>query len=65
MNHLTLLEDAIQFWQPTASRRLTLEDARQAIEHIDGFFSTLQRWASASEAAEADRKTEVQCANPS
>jgi hypothetical protein len=48
------VEDAIQFWQRYASRRLTQEDARQAIENTTGFFATLERWSSAPKSAEGD-----------
>jgi len=44
-----LLEDTIQFWQSRTSRPLTREDARQAVENIVGFFTTLQNWTAAAE----------------
>ncbi len=47
-----LLEDTRTFWQARTSRPLTLEDARQAVENMTGFFTTLLEWA----AAEASEK---------
>ena len=44
-----LLEDTIQFWQSRTSRPLTREDARQAVENIVGFFTTLQYCTAAAE----------------
>ena len=44
-----LLEDTIQFWQSRTSRPLTHEDARQTVENIVGFFTTLQNWTAAAE----------------
>jgi hypothetical protein len=45
MADLPLLEKTVQFWQPRASRGLTHEDARQMLENVTGFFTTLQRWS--------------------
>ncbi len=47
-----LLEDTRMFWQARTSRTLTQEDARQAVENLTGFFTTLLEWAAA-EATEA------------
>jgi hypothetical protein len=56
-----LLEDTIQFWQPRTSRPLTPEDARQAVENIVGFFTTLQNWTAAAgtHSSEADANREA------
>lgn len=55
-----LLERTIQFWQPRISRPLTHEDARQMVENVTGFFTTLQHWSAAtdirSSEPEADRE---------
>ncbi len=60
MERLPLLEETIQFWQPRTSRPLTPEDARQMVENVTGFFTTLQRWSTAADARrsepEADRE---------
>jgi hypothetical protein len=60
MERSPLLEETIQFWQPRASRPLTPEDARQMVENVTGFFTTLQRWSAAAETrrteSEADRE---------
>jgi hypothetical protein len=60
MERLPLLEETIRVWQPRSSRQLTAEDARQMVENVSGFFSTLQRWSAAaanrSPEPEADRK---------
>jgi hypothetical protein len=50
MDHLGLLDDTIQFWQGHVPCRVTQEDARQAIENINGFFEILEQWATAAEA---------------
>jgi hypothetical protein len=50
----TILDETVQFWQPRSLRTLTHEDARQAIENVTGFFTTLQRWA-AEAAGEKDK----------
>jgi len=31
-------------WQPLSERKLNEENAREIIENITGFFSTLRRW---------------------
>ena len=60
MERLPLLEETIRFWQPRSSRTLTAEDARQMVENVTGFFSTLQRWSAAADTcrteSEADRE---------
>lgn len=50
MEPLPLLEKTIQFWQPRTSRTLTHEDARQMVENVTGFFTTLQGWSAAADA---------------
>jgi hypothetical protein len=52
-----LIEDTIGFWQPRYGRPLTREDARQIIENLVGFFTTLQRWAAAERAGKEDEDT--------
>jgi hypothetical protein len=54
MDYMEALEDTIAFWQPRACRQMTLEDARQAVANISGFFETLDRWASAPKPATGD-----------
>jgi hypothetical protein len=49
MEHLGLLDDTVQFWQPHSSRRITQEDAHQAIENTNGFFEILEQWATAAD----------------
>jgi hypothetical protein len=49
MERQDLLENTIRFWQPRSSRPLTREDARQAVENVVGFFTTLQNWSSAAD----------------
>jgi hypothetical protein len=60
MERLPLLEETIRFWQPRVSRQLTDEDARQMVENVTGFFTTLQGWSAAAETRqsqpEADRE---------
>ena len=38
------VEQTLAFWQPRSSKRLNIEDARQAIENIAGFFSQVEVW---------------------
>ena len=49
MGRLPLHEETIQFWRPRVSRSLTHEDARQMVENVVGFFTTLQSWSAAAE----------------
>jgi len=60
MERLPLLEETIRFWQPRTSRPLTREDARQMVENITGFFTTLQSWSvvatTGSPKPEADKE---------
>src|SRR5262249_30093109 len=39
-----LVDQALEIWQPRASRALTREDARQIVENISGFFRILLEW---------------------
>jgi hypothetical protein len=48
MEKLPLIEETIQLWQPRTSRPLTGEDARQMLENVVGFFTTLQGWSAAA-----------------
>jgi hypothetical protein len=48
MERLPLLKETIRIWQPRSSRPLTPEDARQMVENVTGFFTTLQRWSAAA-----------------
>lgn len=48
MGRLPLIEETIQFWRPRVSRSLTHEDARQMVENVVGFFTTLQNWSTAA-----------------
>jgi hypothetical protein len=34
----------MQVWQPLCEEKLNEEDAREIIENIGGFFTTLKRW---------------------
>jgi hypothetical protein len=60
MEKLPLIEGTIQVWQPRCSHPLTGEDARQMVENVVGFFTTLQGWSAAAEIdqiePEADRE---------
>ena len=52
-----VLEETRAFWQSRTSRVLTQEDARQAMENLNGFFTTLQRWAAAESTGAEPRET--------
>ena len=56
-----LIEDTRTFWQARTSRKLTQEDARQAVENMSGFLGTLLRWAAA-EAAGAEPNNTAEAA---
>jgi len=62
MAGLPLLDETIQFWQPRASRRLSREDARQAVENVTGFFATLQRWAEVAADAPSEAENDREAA---
>lgn len=42
-----LLEEAIEVFQERTERTLTLEDARQMLENLTGFFGVLREWERA------------------
>jgi hypothetical protein len=42
----SILKITVEFWRERADRNLTVEDARAAIENVDGFFAVLNRWAA-------------------
>jgi TRAP-type mannitol/chloroaromatic compound transport system substrate-binding protein len=39
-----LLDKTIEVWQPLCEEELNQEDAREIIDNITGFFSTVKRW---------------------
>lgn len=50
-----VLDKVINFWQPRyPDRTLTREDARQIIENVTAFFTTVQRWADGATDAATD-----------
>jgi hypothetical protein len=51
---VALLEYTRTFWQARSPRKLTQEDARQAVENVTGFLTTLQEWAAAAETSGAE-----------
>ena len=54
MKKLPLIEETIQLWQPRTSRPLTGEDARQMLENVVGFFTTLQGWSATAESRQVE-----------
>jgi hypothetical protein len=62
MERLPLLEETIQFWQQRTSRPLTHEDARQMVENVTGFFTTLQHWYAAADARPSEPKADREAA---
>ena len=62
MERLAPLEETIQFWQPQYSRSLTVEDARQMVENVTGFFTTLQRWSVTADASQLQPNTDKEAA---
>ncbi len=54
MEPLPQLEETLQFWQQRTSRQLTHEDARQMVENVAGFFTTLQRWSAEADARRSE-----------
>ncbi len=49
-----LIDRAIETWQPRLDRNLSREDARQIVENVTGFFSTLAEWSRAELAEPAN-----------
>jgi hypothetical protein len=47
----SFLEATIEFWQPSAHRNLTREDAREIVENMTGFFRVLRQWREAERVA--------------
>ena len=43
-NSAELIKKTIDVWQPLSKKELNEEDAREIIENITGFFSTLKKW---------------------
>ncbi len=43
-----------QVWQPRIGRDLTVEDARQIIHNVTGFFGVLAEWSRAERLAAAN-----------
>lgn len=54
MEPLPQIEETLQFWQQRTSRPLTHEDARQMVENVTGFFTTLQRWSVEADACRSE-----------
>lgn len=50
------VDQTLFFWQPRTSRCLNVEDARQMIENIAGFFSQLDAWDSDCRSVEESTK---------
>jgi hypothetical protein len=44
----SLIDRTIALWRPRLGRELTREDARQVVENVTGFFSTLHKWFRAN-----------------
>ncbi len=47
------LRRTVEFWNRKAQRELTLEEGRQAVENISGFFTLLADWDAAQRRASA------------
>ena len=62
MEKFPLIAETIQLWQPHSERPLTGEDARQMLENVVGFFTTLQGWSIAAETREAEPKADREAA---
>jgi hypothetical protein len=43
----SFLDATIEFWQTSAGRNLTHEDAREIVENMTGFFAVLRQWRDA------------------
>ena len=44
-----LIEQTISVFKGRIGRKISKEDARQAVENISGFFQVLQKWAEAKD----------------
>lgn len=58
--HQDLIEQTLRVWQPHTDRELTLEDAREIIENISGFFHLLLTWDAGGVAQHCSDRTESQ-----
>jgi hypothetical protein len=54
----SLIDRAIEFWQPRRRRDLTVEDARQIVENVTGFFGILSEWSRAEISAPTNDTSE-------
>lgn len=41
-----IIDHTIVFWSDLSGKNITIEDARQAIDNITGFFRILESWQS-------------------
>ena len=62
MERLALLEETIRVWQPRVSRQLTAEDARQMVENVTGFFTTLHAWSAAAGTRQSEPESDKEAA---
>jgi hypothetical protein len=51
-----LIEKTILVFKNQTGRKMSKEDARQAIENISGFFQVLQEWADAEDKGWCDER---------
>ena len=59
-----LIKTTIEVWQPLSEKKLNEEDAREIIENITGFFSTLKRWDDKEkEESEDERNCDLRSSN--
>jgi len=44
--HPKLIQETVSFWEKRYGRQVSLEEAREMIDNIVGFFKTLSEWDS-------------------
>ena len=54
-----LIDRTIALWEPRCQRDLSCEDARQIIENVTGFFSTLLEWSRAEISRAGNHQTRI------
>ena len=54
-NHANLVMETIEFWEERSGRRVSVEEAREMIKSIIGYFKLLSEWDSADKSG-SDRE---------
>ena len=44
VDEVSTIEEAVEFWQSKTSRSVTVEDGREIVSNVTGFFQLLDQW---------------------